>query len=90
MKRSVIACAVLLCALPAQGDLASLPPPVIDALSQIDATPSKSTLNAMFSTPDAALANLRMIALDHTTEPGVGLRAIRALPGQCGCGAFRP
>jgi hypothetical protein len=83
MKRGVIVCAVLLCALPAQGDLTALPPAVEDALSQIDTPPQKSTLNEMFTTPDAALENLRLIALDHSVEPGVGLRAIRALPTYC-------
>lgn len=82
MKRGAIACAVLLCALPAQGDLTSLPPAVVDALTQIDTAPQKSTLNEMFTTADAALENLRLIALDHT-DLGVELRAIRALPTYC-------
>jgi len=82
MKRGVIACAVLLCALPAQGDLTTISPAVLDALTQIDTAPSKTTLNSMFPTQDAALANLRMIALDHTNF-GVQLRAIRALPAYC-------
>jgi HEAT repeat protein len=83
MRRGALACAVLLCALPAQGELTTLPPAVVDALTQIDASPSKSTLNEMFSTPQAALDNLRAIALDHTIDPGVELRAIRALPVYC-------
>ena len=92
MRRGVIGCAVLLCALPAQGDLTALPPAVKDALSQIDTPPQKSTLNEMFTTPDDALENLRLIALDHTVDPGVELRAIRALPTYCppapqSCGA---
>jgi hypothetical protein len=83
MKRGVLACAVLLCALPAQGDLKGLPPAVVDALTQIDTSPSTSTLNDMFSTPQAALDTLRAIALDHTIDLGVELRAIRALPAYC-------
>jgi hypothetical protein len=79
----VIASAVLLCALPAQGDLTSLPPAVIDALTQIDTAPSKATLNNMFPTPQAALDNLRAIALDHSIDLGVELRATRALPAYC-------
>ena len=85
MRRGVIASALLLCALPglfAWSDLTTLPPAVVDALTQIDTAPQKSTLNEMFSTPDAALENLRLIALDHT-DLGVELRAIRALPAYC-------
>lgn len=79
----VIALAVLLCALPAQGDLEHLPAAVVDALTQIDSAPSKSALNDMFPTPQAALDNLRAIAVDHTIDLGVELRAIRALPAYC-------
>jgi hypothetical protein len=83
MRRGLLVCAVLLCALPAQGDLTSLPPAVVDALTQIDTPPSKSTLNEMFSTPQAAVDNLRAIALDRTIDLGVEIRAIRALPVYC-------
>ena len=83
MRRGALVAAVLLCALPAQGDLTSLSPAVIDALSQIDTPPSKTTLNDMFSTPQSAIDNLRAIALDHTIDFGVELRAIRALPMYC-------
>lgn len=79
----VIALAVVLCALPAQGDLADLPASVVDALTQIDTPPSKSALNQMYPTPQAALDNLRAIAVDHTNGLGVELRAIRALPAYC-------
>jgi hypothetical protein len=82
----VIASAVLLCALPAQGDLATLPPAVVDALTQIDTVPSQATINDMFPSPQAALDNLRAIALDHTLDLGslgIQLRAIRALPAYC-------
>jgi hypothetical protein len=83
MSRGVISCAVLLCALPAQGAMTVLPPAVADALTQIDTPPQKSTLNEMFATPDAALENLRLIALDPMVEFGAQLRAIRALPTYC-------
>jgi hypothetical protein len=82
----VIASAVLLCALPAQGDLAALPQPVVDALTQMDAAPSMSALNDMFPSPQAALDNLRALALDQTLDLGIlgiQLRAIRALPAYC-------
>jgi hypothetical protein len=80
-----LAAAVLLCALPAQGDLPEVSGQVTDALTQIDATPSKSTLNDMFPTPQAALDNLTQIATttDPTVDHGVQLRAIRALPAYC-------
>jgi HEAT repeat protein len=74
--------AVLLCALPAAGALPDVPAEVVDALTQIDTAPSTDTLNGMFPTPQAALDNLRRIALD-ATEFGVQLRAIRALPAYC-------
>lgn len=77
-----LAAAVLLCALPAQGDLPDVSEQVVDALTQIDTTPSKATLNDMFPTPQAALDNLTQIATDPT-NPGVQLRAIRALPAYC-------
>jgi HEAT repeat protein len=73
---------VLLCALPAAGALPDVPAEVVDALTQIDTAPSTDTLNGMFPTPQAALDNLRRIALD-ATEFGVQLRAIRALPAYC-------
>jgi hypothetical protein len=81
--RRLLAAAVLLCALPAAGALPDVPAEVVDALTQIDTTPSKATLNGMFPTPQAALDNLRQIALDATVDLGVQLRAIRALPAYC-------
>jgi hypothetical protein len=79
----VIALAVVLCALPARGGLAELPAAVVDALTQIDTTPSTASLNDMFPTPQAALDKLRAIAIDPTIGLGVQLRAIRALPAYC-------
>ena len=79
---SLLLAAVLLCALPSAGALPELPTEVVDALTQIDTAPSTDTLNGMFPTPQAALDNLRQIALS-ASEPGVQLRAIRALPAYC-------
>ena len=81
--RTLLAAAVLLCALPAAGQMASVPAEVVDALTQIDNAPSTDTLNDMFPTPQAALDNLRQIAIDSTALFGVQLRAIRALPAYC-------
>jgi hypothetical protein len=83
MKLRLVATAALLCALPAQGDDTMLSPGVINALTPIDTVPSKSSLNAVFQTPQAALDNLRAIALDSAVDLGIELRAIRMLPAYC-------
>lgn len=80
MRARLIACAALLCALPASGENAPLPQVVINALTPIDSMPSKSALATVFAAP---LDSLRTIALDHSVDFGVELRAIRALPGYC-------
>jgi HEAT repeat protein len=81
MTRGLYACAVFLCALPAAGDNALLPPPVISALTSIDEVPSKAALDNAFGA--TALDNLLNIAGDHTADLGIELRAIRALPAYC-------
>jgi hypothetical protein len=83
MRTRLLAAAVLLCALPAAGSMSTIQAEVVDALTPIDTTPSMATLNKMFPTPQAALDNLRQIAIDTTAEFGVQLRAIRALPAYC-------
>lgn len=85
MKRTtgLIATAVLLCALPAAGELPDVPDEVVDVLTPIDTPPSTATFNDMFPTPQAALDNLRQLAIDASVEFGVQLRAIRALPTYC-------
>jgi hypothetical protein len=82
MRLSVISCAVLLCALPADGSNALLTPPVIQALTSIDTIPSTIALNDAFGT-QTPLNNLLSIALDRTIDLGIELRAIRALPAYC-------
>lgn len=82
MRLPLLSCAVLLCALPADGDTALLTPPVIRALTSIDALPSKTALDDAFGT-EAPLPDLLAIALDPTIDLGIGLRAIRALPAYC-------
>jgi len=81
MRLSAISCAVLLCALPADGNNALLTPPVIQALTSIDTIPSTVALNDAFGTQP--LDNLLSIALDDTIDLGIELRAIRALPAYC-------
>ena len=82
MRLSAISCAVLLCALPADGSNALLTPPVIQALTSIDTIPSTVSLNDAFGT-QPPLDNLRLIARDQTIDLGIELRAIRALPAYC-------
>lgn len=82
MTRGLYACAVLLCALPANGDNTLLPPPVITALTPIDSLPSKAALDNAFG-PATALDKLLAVASDQTADLGIELRAIRALPAYC-------
>ena len=81
MTRGLIVCAVLLCALPASGDNALLTFPVINALTSIDAVPSRAALDDAFGA--AALTDLLTVAGDRDADLGVVLRAIRAVPGYC-------
>lgn len=91
MRLPLISCAVLLCALPADGNDALLTPPVLQALTSIDAIPSKIALNDAFGT-QPPLEALLSIALDPTIDLGIELRAIRALPAYCPapCGPGTP
>jgi hypothetical protein len=82
VRLPLISCAVLLCALPADGSNALLTPPVIQTLTAIDAIPSKTSLNDAFGS-QTAFGNLLAIATDRTVDLGIGLRAIRALPAYC-------
>ena len=82
MRLSAISCAVLLCALPADGSNALLTQPVIQALTSIDTIPSTVALNDAFGT-QPPLDTLLLIARDPTIDLGIGLRAIRALPAYC-------
>jgi hypothetical protein len=91
MRLGLVSCAVVLCALPAYGDPTMLPPGVVNALTPIEALPSKAALNAAF-TPQSALDRLRELALDRTIDLGIEIRAIRAMPSYCpqglqACGA---
>ena len=91
MKRVAIVLVFAL-ALPARGDAIQLPQPAIDALTQIDELPSTTQLNGAFG--NQALLNLQMIALDQgAVDPGVQLRAVRALTHYCNplpCSASDP
>lgn len=55
-----------------------------DALTQVDSLPSSAQLNSVHDGGAvAALENLRTIALADTVDPGVQIRAVRALPQYC-------
>jgi len=80
MRGGLFATAALLCALPASGENLALSQMVINALTPIDTMPSETALATVFTAP---LDSLRTIALDHSVDFGVELRAIRALPTYC-------
>jgi hypothetical protein len=82
VRLRLLACAGLLCALPASGSNALLTPPVIQTLTSIDEIPSQIALNTAFGSP-AAFDSLKAIADDPTVDLGIALRAIRALPAYC-------
>jgi hypothetical protein len=81
----LISCAVLLCALPADGDTTvALAPAAIDVLTSIDAMPTQAALYDAFGAPPLLPDNpLLTIARDPTADLGVVLRAIRTLPLYC-------
>ena len=68
----------------ARADITQLSQPAINALTPIDSLPSSEQINQVFNTPTEALATL--IALANPTssgDPGVQLRAVRALIHYC-------
>jgi hypothetical protein len=69
--------------LPARGDNSLLTTRTITALTSIDSVPSIAGLNDTFSSPEAALLDLQALARDPSIDPGIAIRAIRALPGYC-------
>jgi hypothetical protein len=82
VRLRLLACAGLLCALPASGSNALLTPPVVQTLTSIDAIPSQTALNTAFGS-QAPLDSLLAIAGDRMVDLGIALRAIRALPAYC-------
>jgi hypothetical protein len=84
VRLGLVACAVLLTALPAHGDNALLTPHVLSVLTSIDALPSIEGLNGAFVSSGNAIANLEAIALDPTVDLGIRIRALRSLAAYCG------
>ncbi|HVK84276.1 MAG TPA: HEAT repeat domain-containing protein [Kofleriaceae bacterium] len=84
MKKLPLALAVLVgLVVSAAGNTVMLSTRVQDALTQLDALPSSAQLNSVHGSAQAALDNLRDIAGDDTIDPGVKIRAVRALPQYC-------
>jgi HEAT repeat protein len=79
MRSPLFAGIILGIALTAHGETTELPPLIVDALTPIDAVPSSDDLNHVFGTPTEAVTHLALIASDPNSDPGVQLRAIRAL-----------
>ena len=92
MKRRLVL-AALLCALPASGDQATLPPAAVIALTPLDTLPAKSDIDNAF-TPGPAVDNLIAIARNAGADLRVALHAIRMLPLYCSdaasCGTGTP
>jgi HEAT repeats len=84
MRIALASCAVLICALPADGGTATVAPAMVNVLMSIDAPPSQPALYDAFGAspllPDNRLLSL---ARDQTVDLGVAIRAIRALPAYC-------
>jgi hypothetical protein len=81
MKVRLIATAALLSALPASGGSAPPSEAQIDALTPIDAQPSRALVDLAF--PGDTVASLRALATDSTVDLGLQLRAMRMLPEYC-------
>jgi hypothetical protein len=78
--------AAALCALPAEGANPTLTHEMVSVLTPLDTVPSRVMLDKAFPA-ELALAQLRDLALGGTTDLGIQLRAIRALPSYCPPGA---
>lgn len=82
MKRAILpAFAIALCALPARGNQLVLDDELLHTLTQIDAVPTKESLQNVLS-PNP-LDRLQAIARDAGVDFGARLRAIRAIPHFC-------
>jgi hypothetical protein len=86
MTRRLLVLAALLCAVPATGSGVEPTPAQVDALTVVDAPPTRAVIDLAFSsgpgpTPgrDGALA----LADDPTQDLGLQIRALRALPQYC-------
>jgi hypothetical protein len=86
MTPRLLAIAALLCALPASGDGFEPTAAQIDALTAIDALPSKAVVDLAFASnpgPSPGLDALIALARGPTQDLGLQIRAIQALPQYC-------
>ena len=86
MTRRLFAMAALLCAVPATGTGIDPTSAQIDALTVVDAPPSRAMVDLAFSSgpgPTPGLDALLALAGDSTQDLGLQIRAMRALPQYC-------
>jgi hypothetical protein len=86
MRARLIVLAALLCAVPATGSGIEVTQAQIDALTVIDAPPSRDAIDLAFSSnpgPTPGLDAVLRLAIDNAQDFGLQIRAIRALPLYC-------
>jgi hypothetical protein len=86
MTRRLLVLAALLCAVPATGSGIDPTSAQVDALTVVDAPPSRAVVDLAFSSgpgPTPGLDALLALARDPTQDLGLQIRAIRALPQYC-------
>ena len=86
MTRRLLVIAALLCAVPATGSGIDPTSAQIDALTVVDAPPSRALVDLAFSSgpgPTPGLDALLALAGDATQDLGLQIRAVRALPQYC-------
>jgi hypothetical protein len=78
--------AALLCAVPATGSGIEPTPAQVDALTVVDAPPTRAAIDLAFSSgsgPTPGLDGVLALAGDPTQDLGLQIRALRALPQYC-------
>jgi hypothetical protein len=86
MRARPIVLAALLCAVPATGSGIDVTQAQIDALTVIDAPPSRDVIDLTFSSNPGLTPGLDAVlrlAIDNAQDFGLQIRAIRALPLYC-------
>jgi hypothetical protein len=86
MTRRLVVLAALLCAVPATGGDIEPTPAQVDALTVVDAPPTRAMIDLAFSSgpgPTPGLDGALALAGDPTQDLGLQIRALRALPQYC-------
>jgi hypothetical protein len=86
MTRRLVVLAALLCAVPAAGGDIEPTPAQVDALTVVDAPPTRAMIDLAFSLgpgPTPGLDGALALAGDPTQDLGLQIRALRALPQYC-------